>query len=151
MLSSTEFIRQSLELHLFFSRIMKEHLFFLEAGFTQKDSNYIQQADNFRIEFDRLLGDAISLSNGVVSTSVLQSGEVITPFTLKAEMATAYFTGVNIPINLTKSEIGLVGSDALIVGNRILEQKVFMLNHRAMVLIKALAQFKTMILSDTLT
>jgi len=151
MLSSTEFIRQSLELHLFFARIMKEHSFFLEVGFTPKDTNYIQQADNFRIEFDRLLADTISLSNGVVSPSVLQSGEVITPFTLKAEMATAYFTGVNIPINLTKSEAGLMGSNALMEGNPMLEQRIFMLNHRAMGLIKALAQFKTMILSDVLS
>ena len=151
MLSNTEFIRQSLELHLFFARIMKEHSFFLEVGFTQKDSNYIKQADNFRIEFDRLLAEAISLSNGVVSNSVLQSGEVITPFTLKAEMATAYFTGVNIPINLTESEAGLMGSDALMIGNKMLEQRVFMLNHRAIGLIKALAQFKTKILSEVIS
>jgi len=151
MLSSTEFIRQSLELHLFFARIMKEHSFFLEVGFTPKDTNYIQQADNFRMEFDRLLADAISLSNGVVSSSVLQSGEVITPFTLNAEMATAYFTGVDIPINLTKSEAGLMGSDSLIEGNLMLEQMIFMLNHRAMGLINALAQFKTMILSEVLS
>jgi hypothetical protein len=43
---------------------MKEHSFFLEAGFTQKDSNYIHQADNFRMEFDKLLAEAVSLSNG---------------------------------------------------------------------------------------
>lgn len=151
MLSNTEFIRQSLELHLFFARIMKEHSFFLEIGFTQKDSNYIQQANCFRIEFDRLLAEAISLSNGVVRTSVLQSGEVITPFTLKAEMATAYFTGVNIPINLTELEAGLMGSDALMIGNQMLEQRVFMLNQRAMGLIKALAQFKTMLLSEVIS
>jgi len=130
---------------------MKEHSFFLEVGFTPKDTNYIQQADNFRMEFDRLLADAISLSNGVVSSSVLQSGEVITPFTLNAEMATAYFTGVDIPINLTKSEAGLMGSDSLIEGNLMLEQMIFMLNHRAMGLINALAQFKTMILSEVLS
>ncbi|MGV8979635.1 DUF2935 domain-containing protein [Clostridium sp.] len=151
MLSDTEFIRQSLELHLFFARIMKEHSFFLQIGFTQKDSNYIRQADNFRIEFDRLLAEAISLSNGVVSTSVLQSGEVITPFTLKAEMATAYFTGVNIPINLTESEAGLMGNNELMMGNHMLEQRIFMLNQRAMGLIKSLAQFKTMILSEVIS
>ncbi|MCB2295700.1 DUF2935 domain-containing protein [Clostridium algoriphilum] len=151
MLSSTEFIRQSLEIHLFFARIMKEHSFFLEVGFTPKDSNYIQQADNFRLEFDRLLADTISLSNGVVSPSVLQSGEVITPFTLKAEMATAYFTGVNIPINLTKSEAGLMGSNELMTDNPMLEQRVCMLNQRAMQLVMALAQFKTMILSGVIS
>ncbi|MCB2293905.1 DUF2935 domain-containing protein [Clostridium algoriphilum] len=153
MIFRTEFIRQSLELHLFFARIMKEHSFFLQVGFTQKDSNYIQQANNFRIEFDRLLADTISLSNGIVSPSVLESGEVITPFTLKAEMASAYFTGVNISTNLTKSEAGLMGGDgdALMIGNPMLEQRVFMLNQRAMGLINALAQFKTMILSGVIS
>lgn len=150
MLSSTEFIRQSLELHLFFARIMKEHSFFLQAGFTQKDSNFIQQANTFRIEFDRLLAEAISLSNGVVSPSVLQSGEVITPFTLKAERASSYFTGVNIPTSLTEAEAGLMGNDELTIVNPMLEQRVFMLNQRAMELTKALAEFKTRLLSDVI-
>ncbi|MDU1320434.1 MAG: DUF2935 domain-containing protein [Clostridium botulinum] len=149
MLSRQEFIRQSLELHLFFGRIMKEHSFFLQVSFTPKDSRLMQQANAFRMEFDRLLADAIYLSNGVVSNSVLQSGEVVTPFTLKAEMASAYFTGVNIPIRLTEAEEGLMG-DTLTKVNPMLEEKVSMLNQRAMGLTRALAQFKTRILSDVI-
>lgn len=149
MLSRREFIRQSLELHLFFGRIMKEHSFFLQIGFTPKDSRLMQQANAFRIEFDRLLADAISLSNGVVSNSVLKSGEVVTPFTLKAEMASAYFTGVNIPIRLTEAEEGLMGDSSTKV-NPMLEERVSMLNQRAMGLTRALAQFKTKILSDVI-
>jgi len=76
MLSSIEFIKQSLGLHLFFARIMKEHSFFLEVGFTSKDSGFIQQADAFRREFDGILGETISLSNSVVNPEILQSGEV---------------------------------------------------------------------------
>lgn len=149
MLSRREFIRQSLELHLFFGRIMKEHSFFLQIGFTPKDSRLMQQANAFRMEFDRLLADAIYLSNGVVSNSVLKSGEVVTPFTLKAEMASAYFTGVNIPIRLTEAEEGLMG-DTSTKANPMLEEKVSMLNQRAMGLTRALAQFKTKILSDVI-
>ncbi|NFB57169.1 DUF2935 domain-containing protein [Clostridium botulinum] len=149
MLSRREFIRQSLELHLFFGRIMKEHSFFLQIGFTPKDSRLMQQANAFRMEFDRLLADAIYLSNGVVSNSVLKSGEVVTPFTLKAEMASAYFTGVNIPIRLTEVETGLMGDSSTKV-NPMLEEKVSMLNQRAMGLTRALAQFKTKILSDVI-
>lgn len=149
MLSRREFIRQSLELHLFFGRIMKEHSFFLQIGFTPKDSRLMQQANAFRMEFDRLLADAIYLSNGVVSNSVLQSGEVVTPFTLKAEMASAYFTGVNIPIRLTEAEEGLTGDSSTKV-NPMLEERVSMLNQRAMGLTRALAQFKTKILSDVI-
>lgn len=150
MLSSTEFIRQSLGLHLFFARIMKEHSFFLEVSFTQKNSNLILKSDTLRMEFDRLLSDTIALSNGVVGCSVLQSGEVITPFTLKAEMASAYFTGVNILTDLTKAEATLMCNDLMIV-NPILEQRVFMLNQRAMELISTLVQFKSRILSAVIS
>jgi hypothetical protein len=149
MLSSMEFIKQSLGLHLFFARIMKEHSFFLEAGFTPRDTNFTQQADAFRREFDGLLGEVISLSNGVVNPGVLQSGEVTTPYTLKAEMATSYFTGVQIPTELTQAEAGLMGG-GLIAVNPMLEQRVSMLNQRAMRLIAALIQFKTNVLSNVL-
>jgi len=128
---------------------MKEHSFFLQIGFTPKDSRLMQQANAFRMEFDRLLADAISLSNGVVSNNVLKSGEVVTPFTLKAEMASAYFTGVNIPIRLTEAEEGLRGDSSTKV-NPMLEERVSMLNQRAMGLTRALAQFKTKILSDVI-
>jgi len=128
---------------------MKEHSFFLQVSFTPKDSRLMQQANVFRMEFDRLLADAISLSNGVVSNNVLKSGEVVTPFTLKAEMASAYFTGVNIAIRLTEAEEGLMGDSSTKV-NPMLEEKVSMLNQRAMGLTRALAQFKTRILSDVI-
>ena len=63
MLTSAKFIQQSLELHLFFARIMKEHSFFLQIGFTPRDIKFSNKANEYRMEFDKLLGDAISLSN----------------------------------------------------------------------------------------
>lgn len=150
MISSLNFVRQSLEIHLFFARIMKEHSFFLQAGFTPKDTSFTQRADEFRIEFDRLLGEVVSLSNGVVSPSVLQSGEVITQYTLKAEMASSYFTGVQIPTELTRAEAGLMGGGLMAV-NPMLEQRVSLINQKAMGLISALIQFKATILSNVLS
>ena len=149
MISSIEFIKQSLGLHLFFARIMKEHSFFLEAGFTPRDTNFAQRADDFRREFDRLLGEAISLSNGVVSPEILQSGEVITPFTLNAERVTTFFTGVQIPIQLTQAEAGLAACDIKAV-NPMLEQCVFALNQKAIKATAALIQFKKNLLSNVL-
>lgn len=150
MLSSADFVRQSLGLHLFFARIMKEHSFFLEAGFTPKDGNFTQRADTFRMEFDGLLAEAISLSNGVVDPKILQSGEVITQYTLKAEMSTAYYTGVDIQTDLTRAEAGLTDGICAEV-NPILEQKVCVLNEKAIVLITSLIEFKTLILSNVLS
>lgn len=149
MLSTTEFIRQSLELHLFFARIMKEHSFFLQIGFTPKNSKLMEQADRFRMEFDKFLCDVISLSNGVVSPSVLKSGEVVTPYTLNAEMASAYYTGVAIPTSLTEAEKGLMGAPPMKYDQR-LEQRVRRINEIGMELVRALARFKTKLLSDVL-
>ena len=103
------FARESLELHLFFARIMKEHSFFLQLGFTPRDVKFTDKADEFRMAFDKLLCDVVLLSDGLVRKSVLKSGEVITPFTLEAEKASGYYTGVDIPTDITKAESKLSG------------------------------------------
>jgi hypothetical protein len=130
---------------------MKEHSFFLEVGFTPKNSNYIDEADAFRMDFDNLLCDVISISDGVVRSDVLQSGEVITKYTLAAEQASAYFTGVKIATNLTKVESELMSDSLSRHNHEILEQKVIAINNRAMELTKGLARFKTKLLSDVLS
>lgn len=151
MLSSADFIRQSLELHLFFGRIMKEHSFFLQTSFTPRDAGFANQADAFRMAFDSFLAEAVSLSNGVVSPEVLQSGEVITQYTLNAEMQSAYYTGVPIPTGITQAETGLAGTVMPMANNPMLEQRVCMLNQKAINLVTALIQFKTVILSNVLS
>ena len=51
MLSDIGFIRQSLELNLFFLRIAKEHSIFLEAAFVPRDFCMAERADRFKREF----------------------------------------------------------------------------------------------------
>jgi hypothetical protein len=148
MLSRFEFIRQSLETHLFFVRIMKEHSLFLELGFTPRDSKFTQHADELRRQFDELLADVIAVSNGVVSADVLKSGEVTTQYTLAAEKATEFFTGVPIAIKLTEAEIGLgSGNEQLSQG---LERRVVAINRRALELLEDIINFKTTILNNVL-
>lgn len=148
MLSNADFVRESLGLHLFFARIMKEHSFFLEASFTPRDARLMQQADQFRQEFDRLLADTVSLSNRVVSNAVLQSGEVVTPFTLKAEQATTFFTGVQIPTSITEAELHLVGNGECVAP--VLVERVSALNQRIISFTSALIQFKRTLLEAVL-
>ncbi len=150
MLSGTEFVSQSLGLHLFFGRIMKEHSLFLAAGFTLKDISLTNQANLFRIQFDNLLMEAVSLSNGVVSPGILQSGEVFTPYTLNAEMVTSYFTGANIPTAITQAETALAGNPAPNT-DPALEQRVFQLNQKVINLVALLIQFKANVLSMVLS
>ncbi len=128
---------------------MKEHSFFLQIAFTPRDGNFMQQADIFRMEFDRLLSEVVSLSNGVVSREVLLSGEVITPYTLKAESASSYLTGVRIPTQITEAEAGLM-SGGQMGDDPMLERRVFELNERTMSLIAPLIHFKATILNDVL-
>ncbi len=146
----SDFVRQSLELHLFFARIMKEHSFFLQLAFTPRDINYTRKADDFRMEFDRLLGEVIALSNGVVSKDVLRSGEVFTPYTLKAEMASSYYTGIRIPVELTQAEAKLMGEEVITI-NPMLEERVYYINQTAIELISELIKFKANILSNVLS
>lgn len=150
MLSTTAFVRQSLDIHLFFARIMKEHSFFLEIGFTPRDTSFTQQADAFRKAFDQLLGDVVSLANGVASPEVLQSGEVVTPYTLQAETVSSYFTSIQIATELTRAETGLAGG-GMTAADPLLEQRVTMLNQRAMYLLTGLIEFKTTILANVLS
>jgi hypothetical protein len=141
-----DFARQSLEIHLFFGRIMKEHSFFLELGFTPRDVKFQEQADAYRREFDKLLWEVVSVSDGVVSPEVLTSGEVFTPYTIKAEMVSSYYTGVHIPTELTQAEIELMnGNNSM--QRRSLEEEVYLLNQKAIELISGLIQFKTTILT----
>lgn len=42
------YVTLSIETHLFFARIMKEHALFLEAGFPCKETQWIQRADRLR-------------------------------------------------------------------------------------------------------
>ena len=59
----------SLETHLFFARIMKEHGLFLEAGFVCADKTWIEKADWFRRQFEELLRDTVQLAIGRVNSS----------------------------------------------------------------------------------
>ena len=67
----------SIETHLFFARIMKEHALFLEAGFPCKDTEWIESADLFREEFEQLLKKVVKISDGIVISDVLKSKELI--------------------------------------------------------------------------
>lgn len=87
----------SLETHLFFSRIMKEHSLFLEAGFPCKNHTWVQKADWFRKQFESLLLETLRISAGNMQSCILNSNELVTEFTIPAEKRTQYLSGI--PIN----------------------------------------------------
>ncbi|HOV80492.1 MAG TPA: DUF2935 domain-containing protein [Bacillota bacterium] len=143
-----DFVRQSIDLNLFFLRIMKEHSFFLEGGFTPVNSNWARQADNFKVQFEALLKEAVCLANGFVSPGAVSSGEIVTKFTLDAERASQFYTGIPIDTGITVAELSLTGGAT--VNTQTTAQRVFDLNNRAINAAQALIGFKTSILDNVL-
>ncbi|KJS79967.1 MAG: hypothetical protein JM58_19355 [Peptococcaceae bacterium BICA1-8] len=150
MLCFDEYVRRSLELNLFFARIMKEHLLFMEAAFVPKDYNLSQLANELKVQFSCLLAETVALANGMISKDVLLSGELVTPYTLNAEMATQFYTGIPIEQELTMAEQGLEVNMAPLPYNPVLEQRINMLNHNAIALANQVASFKLRVLNDVL-
>ncbi len=144
------YVIMSLELHLFFSRIMKEHSLFLEAAFTPPNANFAREADYYKRNFENLLLYVVNMSNGIVSNKVLKSGEVATEFTLAAEQQTQGFTGININQRITKLELKLQGSTGMRISNSMFNQ-VRRINIRAISLLNGLIDFKERILNNVLS
>lgn len=145
-----DYIADSLELHLFFARIMKEHAFFLKIGFLPPNANLAQEGEWFLRQFEALLSRAISLSNRVVRSCVLDAGEIFTEFTDRAECQTQRLTGTFLNRSLTAREKGLEGracSNALRVSPALVCQ-VRQLNRDALGLVDGLINFKERLLND---
>ncbi len=105
------YIVDSLELHLFFARIMKEHAFFLKVGFLPPAADLAQEGEYLLRQFEMLLSRAVDLSNRVVRNRVLESGDIVTPFTDRAECQTQRFTGTFLDRQLTARTLQLRGRD----------------------------------------
>lgn len=146
---SDTYVIKSLELHLFFARIMKEHSLFLEAGFTPANPQFQKRADFFKKEFERVLCRAVELGDGVISREVLCSGELVTQFTPLAEKQTECLTSIQINKMLTEKEMRLKdGLCRFDVSD--LHCSVQRLNRNALELLNGLIGFKETVLKKVL-
>lgn len=150
MIVDQRYVVLSLELHLFFLRIMKEHALFLEAGFTPKDSKFSNEAEQYKNEFEKLLSHALSVSNGIIRPNVLSSGEIITDFTLGTEQKTQRLTGIKINQNITISESELHSGENPKVSSNLVNY-VKQLNANTKKLLNGFINFKQRILNGVLS
>ncbi len=142
------YVKTSLELHLFFARIMKEHAIFLQAGFMPKNVEYIQEAVLYKRQFEKILADTVSLSNGMIRNNVLTSGEIVTKFTYGAERKTEELTGITIDSNITLQELKLTSDNYFEIPD--ITQYVCYLNDTAITLLDGLIHLKERLLTDVL-
>ena len=150
MQCNQDYVVDSLELHLFFARIMKEHSLFLKAGFTPPGEAFARESELFLRRFEAILSRAISLSNHIVRRCVLDSGEAFTRFTDRAECQTQRLTGIAIDRQLTARAMCLTGSDfgaELCISPRLASQ-VRRLNRDALGQVEGLISLKERILKQ---
>lgn len=127
---------------------MKEHGYFLQVGFVASDEKWIKQAKEYTKCFDDILIETIELSKGVISKEVLQSGEIITPYTLDIEKVTEKLLGAKINTKITEAE------KELCEGNEFpphLEKCVSLLNRKVIKLVDDFICYKKNILSEVLS
>lgn len=142
------YIVDSLELHLFFARIMKEHAFFLKVGFLPPCANLAREGERFLRQFEALLSRVIALSDHVVRCQVLESGEIVTEFTNRAEQQTQRLSGTLLDRELTARELRLtgIGCDDKLHASQNLVNQVRRVNRDALSLVGRLIDYKQRIL-----
>lgn len=145
-----KYVKSSLELHLFFARIMKEHAIFLQAGFMPKNTDYSKESEWYQREFEKLLCEVVKISNCLVRPEILNSGELVTEFTYNAERKTEDLTGILIDSSITLLEKRL-SSNCQIYISRDIEQNVWHLNNAALSLLDGFIKFKERILRNVLS
>lgn len=141
-----EYVVLSLETHLFFARIMKEHGLFLEAGFLCVETEWQDRADWFRRQFENLLRDVVEISDGRVGKRILSSGELTTEYTLQAEERTRQLGGIPIDSRITEMEQSL-GAGAR-MPDREMVRAIQRINERAIKLLDGFIDFKQDILEN---
>lgn len=145
-----EYVTISLETHLFFARIMKEHALFLLAGFPAGEMGYRKKADWFRGQFEKVLENTVWLADGIAGEDVLRSGEVFTEYTEMAEEQTRGLTKIPINIRITQAEKRLRAGRGTRNQDRRIMQQVRLLNQKTLYLLNGLIAFKEKILQEVL-
>lgn len=148
-MNNNDYIRLSLELHLFFDRIMKEHSFFIEASLTEKDNDLKKVARDFNQIFSNILNEMIRLADGNISNDLLLAEEIVTKNTIMAENKTNMLTGSNIDTNLTMKELNLRSGNINVTQELI--NNINYLNTRTLPVIENLIYFKNDILNKVLS
>lgn len=148
-MNQNDYVRLSLELHLFFDRIMKEHSLFLEAAFMEKNKDFKRIASDFQKKFSNILTRIVNLANNNVSADFLMANEMITVNTLESEIKTSDLSGIEIDTSITKKEEQLKSGRVNI--NEQLINSISTINRITLPLIQNLIDFKNNVLNNVLS
>lgn len=145
-MSRERFIKMSLHMNLFFLRIVKEHVYFIETNLSDVNTNLIQRAHVLRMSFADLLLETVMLANEVIDGN---SKDIVTPYTLDVEEITSNLTGVEIDASITKLEYELI-EDPNFIYDKGMELKVESLNFRIINLLEEAIEYKKNLSNEVL-
>jgi len=152
-MNTDNIITRSIDLHLFFMRIMKEHMFFIEAAFTPQNFGLQSIAGNLRERASNFLSRLVDIANNNVSAEAIESGEFVTKHTLNAENATSYFTKIPIDTSITQKEYDLIAApntNRLSPNYNVSMSDIISLNNEAHQIVSSIIEFKTSLLDQVL-
>lgn len=138
------FVKRSLELHLFFLRIMKEHALFMAVSFPPKNEDFIREGAELNSQFNNLLREALELASGVI----MVENDAATEFTLPAEEKTSFLTGMQIDTALTEAELRMARPGARVDAQIV--ERVGNLNNRILSATRNIIRYKTRVLDALL-
>ena len=146
ILSDELYVKHSLDINLFFLRIMKEHALFMTVAFPPKYDDLIQSGKDFNKQFNDLLTKAASIAYKVQGIK----NDAVTNYTLDAEKATSFVTGFPIDTNLTEFELSLVGKPFTAFDSQVIDD-IYRLNNLAIQTTKNFITYKTRVLDVILS
>lgn len=141
------YIISSIETHLFFARIMKEHALFLEAGFPCCNQTWSRRSSWFKTQFENLLFRTIRLAERNIDRRILDSNELTTEFTLPAERMTERLSGIPINQRLT-TMTRCLNCGIPCCNDMVLFNAIHQINREALALLCQFIEFKEAILCE---
>lgn len=148
MISTEMYVQWSLQYHLFWLRILKEHAIFIEATMPPPGRSLALAADAYKQNYDQFLITAVSLSNGVLPLEVLQSGQFYTQFTEEAERLAEQYTGIKINTDITISEYDIEPLTVPLHVTSNMEQEISLLNQNILSMTDSFVQFQSHLLNN---
>lgn len=145
LLAIHDFLRKSLELNLFYQRIIKEHLFLIETHLPCSETAYITEARVLKSSFERLLGESVLVSKGIINCDKINCSDAVTEYTLDAEKLTARLTGAKINFEITKAMEEL--DDTSLEYCDSLYSRIMDINRRSLNMLYQVIEFKEKVLS----
>lgn len=136
-------MKESLELHLFFNRIMMEHAFFINVFLLDKDIELKKEASTYYNEFSNLLEETINLSKENINKELIEKNIIVTKNTKKAEEKTMSLTKYTINTHITEEEYNFTNTNKFTF---LLKNKISKLNKKIFPILNNFVNYKEKIL-----